>query len=241
MRLVIASCSVDYVGRLEAHLPKADRLIMVKADGSVSIHADDRAYKPLNWMTPPCTLTVVSPEDDLTSDATLIYPELDNDGVEQLWIVENTKGEQLRIQIFAIHSDTSHELGEDPGLVKDGVESHLQELLAEQIELLGEGYTLVRREYPTAIGPVDILSKDSTGATVAVEIKRRGGIDGVEQLTRYLELLNRDPLLAPVRGVFAAQEIKPQARVLAQDRGIRCLVLDYEDMKGIESGAPRLF
>ncbi|HJF12528.1 endonuclease NucS [Corynebacterium falsenii] len=241
MRLVIASCSVDYVGRLEAHLPKADRLIMVKADGSVSIHADDRAYKPLNWMTPPCTLTVVSPEDDLTSDATLIYPELDNDGVEQLWIVENTKGEQLRIQIFAIHSDTSHELGEDPGLVKDGVESHLQELLAEQIELLGEGYTLVRREYPTAIGPVDILSKDSTGATVAVEIKRRGGIDGVEQLTRYVELLNRDELLAPVTGVFAAQEIKPQARTLAEDRGIRCVTLDYEAMRGTDSSEFRLF
>ncbi|MDC7104693.1 endonuclease NucS [Corynebacterium falsenii] len=241
MRLVIASCSVDYVGRLEAHLPKADRLIMVKADGSVSIHADDRAYKPLNWMTPPCTLTVVSPEDDLSSDATLIYPELDNDGVEQLWIVENTKGEQLRIQIFAIHSDTSHELGEDPGLVKDGVESHLQELLAEQIELLGEGYTLVRREYPTAIGPVDILSKDSTGATVAVEIKRRGGIDGVEQLTRYVELLNRDELLAPVTGVFAAQEIKPQARTLAEDRGIRCVTLDYEAMRGTDSSEFRLF
>ncbi|AHI03451.1 endonuclease [Corynebacterium falsenii DSM 44353] len=241
MRLVIASCSVDYVGRLEAHLPKADRLIMVKADGSVSIHADDRAYKPLNWMTPPCTLTVVSPEDDLTSDATLIYPELDNDGVKQLWIVENTKGEQLRIQIFAIHSDTSHELGEDPGLVKDGVESHLQELLAEQIELLGEGYTLVRREYPTAIGPVDILSKDSTGATVAVEIKRRGGIDGVEQLTRYVELLNRDELLAPVTGVFAAQEIKPQARTLAEDRGIRCVTLDYEAMRGTDSSEFRLF
>lgn len=241
MRLVIASCSVDYVGRLEAHLPKADRLIMVKADGSVSIHADDRAYKPLNWMTPPCTLTVVSPEDDLSSDATLIYPELDNDGVEQLWIVENTKGEQLRIQIFAIYSDTSHELGEDPGLVKDGVESHLQELLAEQIELLGEGYTLVRREYPTAIGPVDILSKDSTGATVAVEIKRRGGIDGVEQLTRYVELLNRDELLAPVTGVFAAQEIKPQARTLAEDRGIRCVTLDYEAMRGTDSSEFRLF
>lgn len=241
MRLVIASCSVDYVGRLEAHLPKADRLIMVKADGSVSIHADDRAYKPLNWMTPPCTLTVVSPEDDLSSDATLIYPELDNDGVEQLWIVENTKGEQLRIQIFAIYSDTSYELGEDPGLVKDGVESHLQELLAEQIELLGEGYTLVRREYPTAIGPVDILSKDSTGATVAVEIKRRGGIDGVEQLTRYVELLNRDELLAPVTGVFAAQEIKPQARTLAEDRGIRCVTLDYEAMRGTDSSEFRLF
>ncbi|MGP5659643.1 endonuclease NucS [Corynebacterium falsenii] len=241
MRLVIASCSVDYFGRLEAHLPKADRLIMVKADGSVSIHADDRAYKPLNWMIPPCTLTVVSPEDDLSSDATLIYPELDNDGVEQLWIVENTKGEQLRIQIFAIHSDTSHELGEDPGLVKDGVESHLQELLAEQIELLGEGYTLVRREYPTAIGPVDILSKDSTGATVAVEIKRRGGIDGVEQLTRYVELLNRDELLAPVTGVFAAQEIKPQARTLAEDRGIRCVTLDYEAMRGTDSSEFRLF
>ena len=209
MRLVIARCSVDYVGRLEAHLPMADRLLMVKADGSVSIHADDRAYKPLNWMTPPCTLE----EQEIT----------DVDGQDvgvRMWIVENKKGEQLRITLEAVHSDYYYDLGEDPGLVKDGVETHLQELLAEHITTLGDGYTLIRREYPTAIGPVDILCRDSDGATVAVEIKRRGGIDGVEQLSRYLELLNRDELLKPVQGVFAAQEIKPQARTLAEDRGI---------------------
>ncbi|HIW96715.1 MAG TPA: endonuclease NucS [Candidatus Corynebacterium gallistercoris] len=240
MRLIIARCAVDYVGRLEAHLPEAPRLIMVKADGSVSIHADDRAYKPLNWMTPPCSLTVVDPSS-FEGDGTLTYPELNNEGVEQLWVVENPKGEQLRIQIFEVLHDSEHELGEDPGLIKDGVEAHLQELLAEQIEVLGEGYTLVRREYPTAIGPVDILSKDSTGATVAVEIKRRGGIDGVEQLSRYVELLNRDELLAPVTGVFAAQEIKPQARTLAEDRGIRCVTLDYEAMRGTDSSEFRLF
>ena len=194
MRLVIARCSVDYVGRLEAHLPMADRLLMVKADGSVSIHADDRAYKPLNWMTPPCTLE----EQEIT----------DVDGQDvgvRMWIVENKKGEQLRITLEAVHSDYYYDLGEDPGLVKDGVETHLQELLAEHITTLGDGYTLIRREYPTAIGPVDILCRDSDGATVAVEIKRRGGIDGVEQLSRYLELLNRDELLKPVQGVFAAQ------------------------------------
>ena len=228
MRLVIARCSVDYVGRLEAHLPMADRLLMVKADGSVSIHADDRAYKPLNWMTPPCTLE----EQEIT----------DVDGQDvgvRMWIVENKKGEQLRITLEAVHSD--YYLGEDPGLVKDGVETHLQELLAEHITTLGDGYTLIRREYPTAIGPVDILCRDSDGATVAVEIKRRGGIDGVEQLSRYLELLNRDELLKPVQGVFAAQEIKPQARTLAEDRGIRCVTLDYQALRGIESDELRLF
>ncbi len=230
MRLVIARCSVDYVGRLEAHLPMADRLLMIKADGSVSVHADDRAYKPLNWMTPPCTLTETSIKD---ID--------DEDTGEQLWIVENSKGEQLRITIEEIHHETNHDLGEDPGLVKDGVEAHLQELLAEHITTLGEGYSLVRREFPTAIGPVDLLARDEEGATVAVEIKRRGGIDGVEQLTRYLELLNRDELLRPVRGVFAAQEIKPQARLLAEDRGIRCLTLDYQALRGIESDELRLF
>ncbi|ALU22137.1 endonuclease [Corynebacterium pseudotuberculosis] len=227
MRLVIARCSVDYIGRLEAHLPLADRLLMVKADGSVSIHADDRAYKPLNWMTPPCTLTETIVEEDGANFA--------------LWIVENKKGEQLRITVEAVHSDLYYELGEDPGLQKDGVEAHLQELLAEHIETLGEGYSLVRREYPTPIGPVDILCRDSDGLNVAVEIKRRGGIDGVEQLTRYLELLNRDELLAPVTGVFAAQQIKPQARTLAEDRGIRCVVLDYDNLRGIESPELRLF
>ena len=230
MRLVIARCSVDYVGRLEAHLPMADRLLMVKADGSVSIHADDRAYKPLNWMTPPCTLE----EQEIT----------DVDGQDvgvRMWIVENKKGEQLRITLEAVHSDYYYDLGEDPGLVKDGVETHLQELLAEHITTLGDGYTLIRREYPTAIGPVDILCRDSDGATVAVEIKRRGGIDGVEQLSRYLELLNRDELLKPVQGVFAAQEINPQARTLAEDRGIRCVTLDYQALRGIESDELRLF
>ncbi|OIR46348.1 endonuclease NucS [Corynebacterium sp. NML130628] len=230
MRLVIARCSVDYVGRLDAHLPSALRLILMKADGSVSIHADDRAYKPLNWMTPPCTVreqAVVDIDGEDTGD--------------ELWIVENPKGEQLRITVEEVVSDTTVELGEDPGLVKDGVESHLQELLAEHISTLGEGFTLVRREYPTAIGPVDLLAKDPDGKTVAVEVKRRGGIDGVEQLTRYVELLNRDSVLRPVQGVYAAQEIKPQARTLAEDRGFQCIVLDYDDLRGIESDELRLF
>jgi len=221
VRLVIAQCTVDYLGRLTAHLPSARRLLLVKADGSVSVHADDRAYKPLNWMSPPCWLTEAE------------------DG--RVWLVENKSGEQLRITIEEIEHDSSHELGTDPGLVKDGVEAHLQELLAEHIGLLGEGYTLVRREYMTAIGPVDILCRDADGRSVAVEIKRRGEIDGVEQLTRYLDLLNRDPLLAPVAGVFAAQQIKPQARTLAEDRGIRCLTLDYDSMRGMDSDEFRLF
>ena len=230
MRLVIARCSVDYVGRLDAHLPMADRLLLLKADGSVSVHADDRAYKPLNWMTPPCTLEE-SEIKDIDGEPTGEY----------LWLVENKKGDQLRITIEEIHQDIQAELGEDPGLVKDGVEAHLQELLAEHITTLGKGYTLVRREYPTAIGPVDLMAQDASKGYVAVEIKRRGEIDGVEQLTRYLELLNRDDLLAPVQGVFAAQEIKPQARTLAEDRGIRCVILDYQELRGIESNALRLF
>ncbi len=223
VRLVIAQCTVNYVGRLTAHLPSARRLLLVKADGSVSVHADDRAYKPLNWMSPPCWLT----ED--SSDGTLV------------WVVENKAGEQLRITLEEIEHDSSHELGIDPGLVKDGVEAHLQQLLAEHVELLGAGYTLVRREYMTAIGPVDLLCRDGEGRSVAVEIKRRGEIDGVEQLTRYLELLNRDSLIAPVAGVFAAQQIKPQARTLAEDRGIRCLTLDYDQMRGMDSDEFRLF
>lgn len=225
MRLVIAQCTVDYIGRLTAHLPSARRLLLVKADGSVSVHADDRAYKPLNWMSPPCRLVETEAED----------------GPHAVWVVENKAGEQLRITLEAIEHDSSHELGVDPGLVKDGVEAHLQELLAEHIELLGDGYTLVRREYMTAIGPVDILARDEQGRSVAVEIKRRGEIDGVEQLTRYLELLNRDSLLAPVAGVFAAQQIKPQARTLAIDRGIRCVTLDYDKMRGMDSDEFRLF
>jgi endonuclease len=207
------------VGRLTAHLPAANRLILVKADGSVSVHADDRAYKPLNWMSPPCTLR----EDGDT------------------WTVTNKAGEQLIVTVEEIHHDSSHDLGIDPGLQKDGVEAHLQELLADRVDILGTGWTLIRREYPTAIGPVDILCRDATGVTVAVEIKRRGEIDGVEQLTRYLGLLNRDPHLRPVRGVFAAQEIKPQARVLATDRGIACVTLDYDELRGIEDDRLRLF
>lgn len=230
MRLVIARCCVDYVGRLDAHLPMADRLLLIKADGSVSVHADDRAYKPLNWMTPPCTLT----ESAIT--------DIDGEDTgDTLWLVENPKGEQLRITVEEIYQDISYDLGEDPGLVKDGVESHLQELLAEHVDTLGEGYSLVRREYPTAIGPVDLMVQDKSQGYVAVEVKRRGGIDGVEQLTRYLELLNRDELLAPVTGIFAAQEIKPQARTLAEDRGIRCVSLDYQKLRGIESTELRLF
>jgi RecB family endonuclease NucS len=223
MRLVIARCSVDYAGRLTAHLPLAPRLILVKADGSVSVHADDRAYKPLNWMSPPCTV------------------KESEDGTGPVWTVQNKSGEKLIITMQEILHDSSHELGPDPGLIKDGVEAHLQELLADRMETLGEGWTLIRREYPTAIGPVDILGRDESGATVAIEIKRRGEIDGVEQLTRYLDLLNRDPHLAPVKGLFAAQEIKPQARVLAADRGIGCVTLDYDSLRGIEDDKLRLF
>jgi endonuclease len=219
VRLVIARCSVDYAGRLTAHLPLATRLLMVKADGSVSIHADDRAYKPLNWMSPPCRL----------------------EEAPGVWRVVNKTGEELRITLEEIFHDTSHDLGVDPGLVKDGVEAHLQELLAASPFVLGEGFSLVRREYPTAIGPVDLLCRDAAGAHVAVEIKRRGEIDGVEQLTRYLDLLGRDPLLAPITGVFAAQEIKPQARVLAEDRGIRCVIVDYNELRGIDNLEDRLF
>lgn len=223
VRLVIAQCTVDYVGRLTAHLPSARRLLLIKADGSVSVHADDRAYKPLNWMSPPCRLTE------------------NNDGPLPVWVVENKAGEQLRITLEGVEHDSVHELGIDPGLVKDGVEAHLQALLAEHVELLGVGFTLVRREYMTAIGPVDLLCRDERGCSVAVEIKRRGEIDGVEQLTRYLDLLNRDSLIAPVLGVFAAQQIKPQARTLAVDRGIRCLTLDYDQMRGMDSAEYRLF
>jgi RecB family endonuclease NucS len=221
MRLVIARCTVDYAGRLSAHLPSAVRLIMVKADGCVAIHADGGAYKPLNWMNAPNTLT---------------------EG-EQQWVVTNPKGESLTITVEEVLLDISHDLGEDPGLRKDGVEAHLQELLAEHPTALDPeaALTLVRREYPTDIGPVDLLCRDAEGSPVAVEIKRRGEIDGVEQLTRYLERLNRDPLLRPVRGIFAAQRIKPQARVLAEERGIYCVEVDYDALRGIESDELRLF
>jgi RecB family endonuclease NucS len=223
MRLLVATCTVDYVGRLTAHLPEATRLILFKADGSVSIHADDRAYKPLNWMSPPCFTTETNEPD------------------KKIITVENKAGERLVITVSQVIHNSTHELGIDPGLVKDGVEAHLQVLLAEHVETFGKNWQLVRREYPTAIGPVDLLCKDDMGKTVAVEIKRRGDIDGVEQLTRYLELLNRDALIAPVSGVFAAQEIKPQAKVLAEDRGIRCVVVDYDALRGLDRKDERLF
>ncbi|MGI8702031.1 MAG: endonuclease NucS [Nocardioidaceae bacterium] len=223
VRLVVARCQVDYAGRLTAHLPMAPRLLIVKADGSVLVHADGGSYKPLNWMSPPCTLT-----EGRTAD-----------GAAE-WLVEARSGDTLRILVAEVLSDTSYELGVDPGLQKDGVEKHLQELLADHPARLGAGLTLVRREYPTAIGPVDLLCRDGAGS-VAVEVKRRGELDGVEQLTRYLDLLNRDPLLSPVRGIFAAQEIKPQARTLATDRGIACVVVDYDDLRGMDDPAARLF
>ncbi|HEV2087344.1 MAG TPA: endonuclease NucS [Cryptosporangiaceae bacterium] len=256
MRLVIARCSVDYVGRLTAHLPSATRLLLVKADGSVLVHADGGSYKPLNWMSPPCRL----------------------EEAPGVWRVVNKTGEELRIAIEEVLHDSAHDLGVDPGLQKDGVEAHLQELLAEHVHLLGTGWRLVRREYPTAIGPVDLMCQrvgvtvasasdttapDAEGATpdggaaergatarpgaasvprhCAVEVKRRAGIDAVEQLTRYLDLLNRDTLLAPVGGILAAQSIAPQARTLAEDRGIRCVVLDYDAMRGVTRDDMTLF
>ncbi len=224
----MARCQVDYAGRLTAHLPMATRVLMVKADGSVLVHSDGGSYKPLNWMSPPCTV-----REGVTEDGT----------VE--WTVTGAKTDDtLRILLEEVLHDSSHDLGVDPGLRKDGVEKHLQELLAEHPGSLSPGLTLVRREYPTAIGPVDLMCRDAGGASVAVEIKRRGEIDGVEQLTRYLELLNREPLLTgkgPVRGIFAAQEIKPQARVLATDRGITCAVVDYDALRGIDDSEHRLF
>src|SRR4051794_29358908 len=219
MRLVIARCSVDYAGRLTAHLPTAIRLLVCKADGSVLVHSDAGGYKPLMWMSPPCTLRV---DDDC-------------------WTVTNKGGEQLVITGDEVLSDTSHDLGMDPGLQKDGVEAHLQQLLADRCEGLGAGWKPVRREYPPAIDPRHLLGRDADGRHVAVEIKRRGEIDGVEQLARYLERLDRAPLLRPVRGIFAAQEIKPQARVLAGERGIDCVVLDYDELRGLEPNTPRLW
>jgi len=231
VRLVIANCSVDYAGRLSAHLPLANRLLMIKADGSLLVHSDGGSYKPLNWMSPPCALSVQEPDADQAAA-----------GITALWTVTHLKtADELVVSIYDVQHDSAHELGIDPGLIKEGVEAHLQKLLAEHIHLLGDGHTLVRREYMTPIGPVDILAQDSGGRSVAVELKRRGDIDGVEQLTRYLELMNRDPHLAPVIGVFAAQEIKPQARRLAEDRGIRCLLLDYDAMRGIDDTHSKLF
>ena len=217
--MIIARCSVDYAGRLSAHLPSATRLIMVKADGSVLVHSDGGSYKPLNWMSPPCRLAEEPGQ----------------------WVVTGKSGETLTIRIDEIISDSAFDLGTDPGLTKDGVESRLQELLAAQLHVLGDGWRLVRREFPTAIGPVDLMCRDTAGASVAVELKRHATIDSVEQLTRYLELLNRDPLLSPVGGVLAAQSFATQARTLATDRGIRCVVLDYEALRGMPSDELTLF
>lgn len=227
MRIVVARCQVDYAGRLTAHLPMATRVLMLKSDGSVLVHSDGGSYKPLNWMSPPCT----------------VKEGLSEDGQAE-WLVEAKSGDSLRILLEEVLSDTTHDLGVDPGLQKDGVEKHLQELLAEHPATLSEGLTLVRREFPTAIGPVDLMCRDAGGLSVAVEIKRRGEIDGVEQLTRYLALLNRDPALTrlgAVRGILAAQEIKPQARVLATDRGIACATVDYDALRGMDDPSQRLF
>jgi endonuclease len=219
VRLVIARCSVDYSGRLDAHLPEATRLIMVKADGCVAIHADGGAYKPLNWMNAPNTLV---------------------DGGDH-WVVTNPKQETLTITLHEVLSDVSAELGEDPGLQKDGVEAHLQELLAASPHAIEEGLTLVRREYPTAIGPIDLVCRDVTDTVVAVEVKRRGEIDGVEQLARYIERLQLDSSLGEIRGVFVAQMVKPQAKVLAEARGFRWVEVDYDELRGMRPDELRLF
>jgi endonuclease len=217
MRLVIARCSVDYAGRLATHLPSAVRLLLVKADGSVLVHADYGGYKPLNWMSAPCTLVQ-------EADA---------------WRVTNRAGETMTISIEDVLHDSQHQLGLDPGLVKDGVEKHLQALLADRCHAIRPGLSLVRREHPTDIGPVDLLCRDEQGRYVAVEIKRRGEIDGVEQLSRYLERL-RTPL-REVWGILVAQEFRPQARVLAAERGIDCVQVDYDALRGIESNVQTLF
>ncbi len=221
----MARCQVDYAGRLTAHLPMATRVLMIKADGSVLVHSDGGSYKPLNWMSPPCTLREGTTEDGVLE-----------------WTVTNPRTDDtLRILLAEVISDSSHDLGVDPGLQKDGVEKHLQELLAEHPATLAPGLSLVRREYPTAIGPVDLMCRDAAALAVAVEIKRKATIDAVEQLTRYLELLNRDPLLTPVRGILAAQSIVPQARTLAEDRGIQCCVVDYDLLRGLDDPTHRLF
>lgn len=254
MRIIVADCSAEYTGRLNASLPTAKRVLLIKEDGSVLIFSEIGSYKPLNWMVAPCTMHVEKDSGEAGDSCNSGEAcESDIESCEEsnaenvfangtvLKIAAKKGNDILRIVLQHVYSDSSYDLGEDPGLVKDGVEEHLQHYLAEQIERIGKGAKLVRREYPTAIGPVDIMAKDSNGVHVAIEIKRNGGIDGVEQLTRYCELLNRDPLLKPVRGIFAAQTITPQARVLAQDRGFTCLILDYDDMRGADSNELRLF
>lgn len=250
MRIIVADCSAEYTGRLNASLPMSKRVLLIKEDGSVLIFSELGSYKPLNWMVAPCTMRVEgkSSEGEAKSEAKSKAKAEAKSSSESVFadgtilkIAAKKGNDILRIVLQRVYSDSSYDLGEDPGLVKDGVEEHLQHYLAEQIERIGKGAKLVRREYPTAIGPVDIMAKDSNGVHVAIEIKRNGGIDGVEQLTRYCELLNRDPLLKPVRGIFAAQTISAQARTLAQDRGFTCLILDYDDMRGANSDELRLF
>jgi len=223
LRLVIARCSVDYAGRLAAHLPEANRLIMVKADGCVAIHADGGAYKPLNWMNAPNKLVEIT------------------DTLPVRWVVTNPAKETLTITLHAVFADSAHELGDDPGLQKDGVEAHLQLLLAASPQAIEDGFTLVRREYPTAIGPIDLVCRDRDDTVVAVEIKRRGDIDGVEQLARYIERLQLDSSLGEIRGVFVAQSIKPQAKVLAESRGFRWVEVDYDALRGMTPDELRLF
>lgn len=231
MRVIVATCSVDYAGRLNAHLPLATRLLIAKRDGSLLVHSDGGSYKPLNWMSPPCTLDSMEPD-----------PLQREQGVSEVWRVTHSKtADMLVVSIHEIHHCIEMDLGEDPGLVKEGVEAELQRLVADNLDHIELGLRLVRREFPTAIGPVDVMARDADGHSVAIEIKRRGEIDGVEQLTRYRELLDRDPHLRPVRAIFAAQEITPQARTLATDRGIDCVVLDYQALRGSDEPANRLF
>src|SRR3990170_4190241 len=217
MRILVARCTVDYTGRLDAHIPSAIRLIMVKADGCVAVHADGGAYKPLHWINAPNHV----------------------DEQPDRWVVTNTRGETLVIHLEEILTELSHELGSDPGLEKDGVEKNLQELLADRAGVIEEGLEILEREYPTDLGPVDLLCRDRNGQVVAVEIKRRGELDGVEQLVRYLDWLNRDATLGPVRGILAATKVTSQARTLAAARGVGWVEVDYDRLRGTEGRAPR--
>jgi endonuclease len=220
MRLIVARCQVRYSGRLDAYLPEAVRLIMLKADGSVLVHADAGGYKPLNWMTPP---TVIEEADGLMT-------------------VRRRSGEDLlQIELREVLSDVTHELEPDPALTKDGVEAHLQELLAEQPHWCGDGFRLIRREWPTDIGPVDLMCRDGEDRWVAVEIKRVAGLEAVEQLTRYLERIAADPAFASCRGVLVAQQVKPQARALATSRGIDCVEVDLAVLRGEREPELKLF
>lgn len=219
MRLLVATCSVEYQGRLGARLGAAPRLVLLKVDGSIAVHSDSKAYKPLNWMSPPCTIV----ESD------------------RLIVATSPKGETLRIELHEVHHDSDHPLGDDPGLEKDGVEAELQELIAARVAALRDDLTLVRREYPTDIGPVDLLCTDGEGRTIVVEVKRVGEIAGVEQLLRYQERLDRDSRFAPTLGILVAQRIKPQARVLAEARGVACVEVDLDELRGGEPSRLRLF